>query len=71
MIVLTKRNGDKFVLNHTQIECIETIPESKVIMMNHDFYLVMESVEEIIEKIAVYKAKIMDIHREIIVEDKR
>jgi flagellar hook protein FlgE len=25
-------------------------------MMNHDFYLVMESVEEIIEKIAVYQA---------------
>jgi flagellar protein FlbD len=51
--------------------CIETIPESKIIMMNHDYYLVMESVDEIIEKIAQYKAKIHDIHREITVTDKR
>jgi flagellar protein FlbD len=71
MIVLTKRNGEKFVVNYAQIECIETIPESKVIMMNHDYYLVMESVDEIIDKIAKYKAKIQDIHREITVSDKR
>jgi flagellar protein FlbD len=71
MIVLTKRNGERFVVNYTQIMCIETIPESKIIMMNHDYYLVMESVDEIIEKIAQYKAKIHDIHREITVMDKR
>jgi flagellar protein FlbD len=71
MIQLTKRNGEKFIVNHMQIECIETIPESKIIMMNHDYYLVMESVDEIIEKIAQYKAKIHDIHREITVTDKR
>jgi flagellar protein FlbD len=71
MIVLTKRNGEKFIVNYAQIECIETIPESKVIMMNHDYYLVMESIDEIIDKIAQYKAKIKDIHREITVTDKR
>jgi flagellar protein FlbD len=71
MIVLTKRNGEKFTVNYAQIECIETIPESKVIMMNHDYYLVMESIDEIIDKIAQYKAKIKDIHREITVTDKR
>ena len=30
MIVLTKRNHEKFVVNHLQIEYIETIPESKI-----------------------------------------
>ena len=40
-------------------------------MMNHDYYLVRESVEEIINKIAVYNAKVQDIHREIVVTDKR
>ena len=71
MIVLTKRNHEKFVVNHLQIEYIETIPESKIVMMNHDFYLVRESVEEIIEKIAKYNAKVMDIHRQISIEDNR
>ena len=52
MIVLTKRNHEKFVVNHLQIQYIETIPESKIVMMNHDYYLVRESVEEIIDKIA-------------------
>ena len=71
MIVLTKRNHEKFVVNHLQIEYIETIPESKIVMMNHDFYLVRESIEEIIDKIAKYNAKVMDIHRQISIEDNR
>ena len=71
MIVLTKRNQEKFLINHLQIECIEMIPESKITMMNHDYYLVCESVEEIIAKIAEYNAKVQDIHREITVTDRR
>ena len=71
MIVLTKRNHEKFLVNHLQIEYIETIPESKIVMMNHDFYLVRESVEEIIDKIAKYNAKVMDVHRQISIEDNR
>lgn len=71
MIVLTKRNGDKFLVNHDQIECIEMIPESKIVMMNHDFYLVLETAEEIVDKIAAYNAKIRDIYREITISDKR
>ena len=71
MIVLTKRNHEKFLVNHLQIEYIETIPESKIVMMNHDFYLVRESVEEIIEKIAQYNDKFMDIQRKISIEDNR
>ena len=71
MIVLTKRNHERFLVNHLQIEYIETIPESKIVMMNHDYYLVRESVEEIIDKIAKYNAKVMDIHRQISIEDNR
>ena len=58
-------------MNHLQIEHIECIPESKITMMNHDYYLVRESVEEIIHKIAEYNAKVQDIYREIAVLDKR
>ena len=71
MILLTKRNQEKFLVNHLQIEYIECIPESKVVMMNRDYYLVRETMEEIIDKIAEYNAKVQDIHREITVTDRR
>ena len=71
MVVLTKRSKEQFVVNHLQIECIESIPEVKITMMNHDFFLVRETVEEIIQKIAEYNAKVQDIHREITVTDRR
>ena len=71
MIVLTKVSKERFLVNHNQIECIETIPETRVVMMNHDYYLVQESVDEIIRKIAEYNAKVLDIRRLVSVEDKR
>lgn len=63
MIVLTKMNHDKFLVNHLQIECIELIPETKVVMMNRSYYLVRETAEEIVQKIAEYNAKVQDIAR--------
>lgn len=71
MITLLKMNGERFLLNHNQIEYIELIPESKIVMMNHDYYIVRDTVEEIIQKIARYNAKVQDIHREISVIDRR
>lgn len=71
MIVLTKMNKERFLVNHNQIECIELIPEAKIVMMNHDYYLVRESVEQILQKIMEYNAQIMDIHRELNIVDKR
>ena len=71
MIQLRKMNNELFLVNHNQIECIELIPECKVVMMNHDYYLVKDTVEEIIQKIAAYNAKVQDIHRELSMVDKR
>ncbi len=71
MILLTKRNQEKFLLNHQQIQCIEMIPETKIVMVNREYFLVRESVEEIIDKIADYNAKVQDIHRQITVVDRR
>ncbi|MPN53403.1 hypothetical protein SDC9_201067 [bioreactor metagenome] len=61
-------NSEKFLVNHLQIECIELIPETKVVMMNHSYYLVRESADDIVRKIAVYTAKVADIRREIVVK---
>ena len=71
MIMLTKTSGERFLVNHLQIECIELIPETKIVMMNRDFYLVQESVQDIVGRIADYNAKVQDIHRQVTVVDKR
>lgn len=65
MIVLTKMNNDRFLVNHMQIECIELIPETKIVMMNRSYYLVRETAEEIVRKIAEYNAKVQDISRAV------
>lgn len=71
MIVLTKRNHEKFVVNHLQIEYIETIPESKIVMMNRDYFIVKESPEQIIRRITEYNAKVQDVHRALTIVDRR
>ena len=40
-------------------------------MMNHDYYLVQESADEIIAKIAEYNAKVRDICRQLTIQDNR
>ena len=59
------------MVNHLQIECIEMIPESKIVMMNRDYFIVRETPEEIVAKIAEYTAKVKDVYREITVSDAR
>lgn len=71
MIVLTKRNNERFLLNHLQIESIEMIPESKINMMNRDYFIVKEEPKVIIKKIQEYNAKVLDVHRLVTVQDKR
>lgn len=67
MIRLTKMNNEEFVVNCNQIECIELIPESKIILMNKDYYIVKESADEIIDKIIEYNAKVYAVHKQLMV----
>ncbi|MEF9941548.1 MAG: flagellar FlbD family protein [Lachnospiraceae bacterium] len=66
MIQLTRLNDKILVINSAQIECIDIIPESKIIMMNGKFYIVKESAEEIIEKSIEYNAKINALSRKML-----
>ena len=59
MILLTKLNGEEFVVNCEQIQMIELIPESKVVLMNMEFFIVRESPQEIIDKAISYGAAII------------
>lgn len=65
MIQLTKINGELIVINGDRIECVETIPESKISMDTGRYYLVQESVEEIIQKTIEYNARIKEFERMI------
>ncbi|MBS6561520.1 MAG: flagellar FlbD family protein [Clostridiales bacterium] len=58
MIKLTKLNNAEIVLNEEQIEYIEIIPESKVIMMNGKFHIVKESADEIIQRVIAFQKEI-------------
>ena len=60
MIALTKINGEIIVINSKQIEHIDVIPESKITMMNGKYYIVRESVAEIIDKEIQFNRKIVD-----------
>ena len=71
MIQLTKRNGERFLVNHVQIESIEMIPESKIVMMNRDYFIVREDPDTIIKRITEYNAKVQDVHRALTVVDRR
>lgn len=47
MIKVTRLNGEKLYLNYFQIELIESIPDTKIKMMNGEYYIVRDSVESI------------------------
>ncbi len=68
MIKLTKLNNMEIVINEDQIEYIEIIPESKIIMMNGKYHVVKESAEEIIQKTIAYKNSILQGRKIEIVE---
>lgn len=58
MIRLTRLNGEEFVINCRQIERIESIPESNVILVSGKHYIVQESVDDIIRRVIEYNARI-------------
>lgn len=68
MIKLTKLNNDVIVINCQQIQSIEVIPESKIVLMNKEFFVVKESTDEIIDKIIEFDAKLASRSRKVLLE---
>lgn len=54
MIRVTRLNGDVLYLNLIQIQGIRSIPETKIKMMNGDYYLVQETPDSIIEQMRAF-----------------
>jgi len=63
MIKLTRLNGKDFVLNCELIETLESTPDTVISTVSGNKYVVTDSIDEIIEKIRIYKSKISDINR--------
>jgi len=58
MIKLTKLNGKPFILNSDLIEFIEQTPDTIISTTTGKKVVVVESVEEVVEKVLQYKRKI-------------
>lgn len=61
MIRLTKLNRSSFVLNCELIETVESTPDTVISTINGKKYVVLESVDEVIDKVLQYKGNIIKI----------
>lgn len=58
MISLTRMNKTEFILNIDLIEIIEETPDTVITLTNGHKMIVIESADEIINKIVKYKRKV-------------
>lgn len=63
MIRLTRLNGSSFVLNCDLIETIDETPDTVISTINGKKYVVLENVEEIIQKVIQYKESVRMVDR--------
>lgn len=55
MIALQKLNGEQFVLNSDLIECIESTPDTLIVLNNGKKVLVSNTIEDIVRKAIKYR----------------
>lgn len=60
MIDLIAMNNKEFILNAEHIEKIEEVPETLITLTNGKKYIVLESIEEVVEKVIKYKNNIIN-----------
>ena len=54
MIKVTRLNGETLYLNVLQIESMESIPETKIKMMDGYYFLVKDSADSIMDQIRAF-----------------
>ena len=59
MIVLTRLNASTFAVNPDLIERIQASPDTSIVLVDGTTLIVRESVEEVIDLIAHYRAKVI------------
>lgn len=58
MIEVTMFNGNTFYLNSNEIERIDLIPETAIVLLNGKSYIVKETAKEVIGRIVKFNQKI-------------
>ena len=58
MIILTKLGGKEVLINERQIETAQETPDTVITMINGHTYIVTETIEEIMDKIAAFNKSI-------------
>lgn len=61
MIELTGMNNKDFILNADHIEKIEEVPETIITLTNGKKYIVLQSVDEVINEVIKYKNRIFNL----------
>ena len=59
MIVVTRLNGSRFAVNPDLIERIHASPDTTLMLVDGSSYIVTEGLDEIIELVARYRAKVI------------
>ncbi len=54
MIILTRLNGTRFVLNAELIRTVERTPDTTIRLTTGDTYMVRESMEEVVDRAVDY-----------------
>ena len=58
MIDVTGMDNKEFILNADHIEKIEEVPETLITLTNGKKYIVLESIDEVLEEVIKYKRRI-------------
>lgn len=61
MIRLTRLNNSTFVLNCELIETVEATPDTVISTTNGKKYVVLETIDEVVEKVVQYKSRILPV----------
>jgi uncharacterized protein YlzI (FlbEa/FlbD family) len=59
MIIVSRLNGERFGVNAEQIERIEETPDTVLTLVEGRKYIVRESLEEVIERVVAYRARVL------------
>lgn len=59
MIAVTRLNGTRFAVNPDLIERIQEHPDTVLLMVNGARYVVLEPMEQVIELIAGFRARVV------------
>jgi flagellar protein FlbD len=54
MITLTRLNGQRFVVNAELIRTVEALPDTTVKLINGDTMIVLESMQDVVDKSIEY-----------------